>query len=260
MDTIRLDATATEDLLLCSMRYEFRMIKKVVPLLGEELFLGGTVHSAMDQFDNERLKTGKIGALDDLIGYYAQSFNDRTSCIDYYSGEKRNIEWKHTPGVILDEGVEVLRAYYPHLIKRVPLMVEWSWEKEIEPGVMLFGKIDKVDTDGIPIDYKVVKRAAYQTDLDRKLQPTFYSFASGGPVRKYEYHYIEKTRVPKVIQKSTSRTVSDLEKFKVIINKTVKFIRAGNFYPNTMGWWCSQAWCSFYDICPVKTEYTSIEE
>ena len=136
-----------------------------------------------------------------------------------------------------------------------PIMMEAMVESEISAGVVLRGRIDRVDKepDGTLhiIDYKTGNTTG-ETDWEQlELHALMLSKRLPWPVSKISYLYLGNSTM-----KSTAISGDDLRQVHWRVLTTANTIRQEKqFHPN-LSPWCGN--CDFIRICPGKSEAESL--
>ncbi|MDD5038909.1 MAG: PD-(D/E)XK nuclease family protein [Dehalococcoidales bacterium] len=136
-----------------------------------------------------------------------------------------------------------------------PIMMEEMIEAEISTGLVLRGRIDRVDKepDGTLhiIDYKTGNTAGEIDWEQLELHALILSKRLPWPVSKISYLYLGNSAM-----KSTVISGDDLRQVLWRVLTTANIIRQEKqFYPNPSPW-CGN--CDFISICPGKSEAESL--
>ena len=136
-----------------------------------------------------------------------------------------------------------------------PIMMEAMVESEISTGVVLRGRIDRVDkeTDGTLhiIDYKTGNTAGGIDWGQLELHALILSKRLPCPVSKISYLYLGNSTM-----QSTTISGDDLRQVHWRVLTTANTIRQEKqFHPNPSPW-CGN--CDFISICPGKSEAESL--
>jgi len=128
-----------------------------------------------------------------------------------------------------------------------PFMVEASLESEITPGLILRGRIDRVDReqDGSLhiIDYKTGNMPAIHDWTQLRLYALALSRKSPYPVRKLSYSYLGAGSV-----RTTLCGDEDLDRARWELLTVAERLLREKLYPPSSGTWCRD--CDFKVICP----------
>ncbi len=151
-----------------------------------------------------------------------------------------------------EKALAQLRAFVTnHDVSMEPVMMEKPVKVEITPGLVLNGRIDRVDreSDGSLhiIDYKT-GNMPQETDWT---QLELYAFITSKrlpwPVSKVSHLYLG----PSLMQ-STRISMEQLRHVHWTVLNSAKAIRRERKFRPSPGLWCD--YCDFISICPRKTE------
>ena len=136
-----------------------------------------------------------------------------------------------------------------------PIMMEEMVEAEISTGLVLRGRIDRVDKEPDAvlhiIDYKTGNRASRMDWEQLELHALILSKRLPWPVRKISYLYLGDATM-----KSTAISDDDLRQIHWGVLTIAKKIRQEKqFYPSS-GPWCRN--CDFISICPDKADVEAV--
>jgi putative RecB family exonuclease len=115
--------------------------------------------------------------------------------------------------------------------------------------VRLRGRIDLVEEGDTVVDLKTAGRTLEQGGLERHLQLSVYAlafFLLHGTIPKLRLDVLLKTKVARFVRLSTSRTLEELAWTARLIERVVRAIRAGHFFPNP-SWRCTE--CEYFAHC-----------
>ncbi len=137
-----------------------------------------------------------------------------------------------------------------------PIMMEEMVEAEISTGLVLRGRIDRVDKepDGTLhiIDYKTGNTAGGMDWEQLELHALILSKRLPLPVSKISYLYLGNSTM-----KSTAISDSDLRQVHWRILTTANTIRQEKRFHPSPGTWCRN--CDFSCICPGKSEANKLD-
>lgn len=138
-----------------------------------------------------------------------------------------------------------------HNVSVQPLMMEEAMKAEITPGLILRGRVDRVDRepDGSLhiIDYKTGSMPQEQDWTQLELYALITSKRFPWPVSKVSYFYLE----PSLMQ-SAKVLVEKLERVHWDVLNIARRIHSEKKFRPRPGLWCGN--CDFISICPRKTE------
>ncbi len=151
-----------------------------------------------------------------------------------------------------EKALSQLRAFVNSQdVNAQPIMMEELVESEISAGVVLRGRIDRVDkeTDGTLhiIDYKTGNTAGGMDWEQLELHALILSKRLPWPVSKISYFYLGNSTM-----KSTVISADDLRQVHWRVLTTANIIRQEKRFHPSSGPWCES--CDFISICPGKSE------
>lgn len=157
-----------------------------------------------------------------------------------------------------DKALAQLRAFVTnHDVTVNPLMVEAPLEAEITLGLILHGRVDRVDreADGTLhiIDYKTGNMPIEPDWTQVQLHAVILSRRMPWPVSKASYLYLE----PSVLR-SADISASELERVRWELLGAAREVRRERRYRPTPGLWCSG--CDFLPICPSDVKPQPLAE
>lgn len=217
---------------------------------------GIATHKSIERNLSEKIATGtylpveavKDFARDQVTGLWTQEV--------FLSDEERENQ-KEVKGESINTAI-VLSELHASTIAPViePKASERKWVVEMEGYPYdLAGTIDIETTDGAVRDTKTSGKTPAITAADDSNQLTMYSLAKKvcdgeAPTNLY-LDYLVKTKTPKVVTFSTTRTPADHEMILRRIERATEIIEKGAFIPaNPTDWWCSKKFCGYHATCP----------
>jgi putative RecB family exonuclease len=152
----------------------------------------------------------------------------------------------------MEKALAQLREFVnSHDICAQPIMMEEMMDAEISPGLVLRGRIDRVDK--LPngslhiIDYKTGNMARKIDWEQLELHALILSRRSPLPVSEISYLYLDNSTM-----KSTVISDGDVPKVHWRFLTTANTIRQEKQFRASPGSWCRD--CDFISICPGKSE------
>ncbi len=239
---IQLDYSAINQYCQCPAKYAFEHIAAIPSPISDALYIGSCVHLACAYFYEARQLSGIVFTEQEFLEIAAQCF-DSGEPAKARDGSYRDVLWTNK-AASKQQVLDLIKCYYPYARAIEPMLVEHQVERNLN-GVLVFGTIDLVTSDGIPIDIKTAGRAPYQTDLASNLQPTVYCWLLGGP-SKFVYHYLLKNKTPAFQQYITDRSQDDLTWFEQSVELYAKAIESGVFFPHRSSM-CK--YCGYEKLC-----------
>lgn len=152
---------------------------------------------------------------------------------------------------------EQLKAFVEgHDLSARPVMLEEALEARITPGLVLRGRVDRVDRepDGSLhiVDYKTGKMPAEADWLQLELHALALSLSrrSAPPVRRLSYLYLGPSELV-----STALSPGSLEQVQWDLLGTARSIRQERRFRPRRGPWCKG--CDFRPICPTQPDVSA---
>ena len=119
--------------------------------------------------------------------------------------------------------------------------------------VKLLGYIDCVlPGDDGPIDWKCKGTEVKNIEFFDRMQCCYYAYTQGSKKGRNVYFCVnqrKKTNRLSVVEQKYSFSEKDFDIMKAVFVNISKTMEAKNFYPNRMFRWCSEKYCSFWNLC-----------
>ena len=239
----------------CPRLAEYQYILKIPGRVSYNLFLGGAYHKAVGDNLAHKMKTAKLLPLSDVEDIFSTSWEKKDKIDDE---ESRHLEidfGDEDPGIIKDEGIQLVRAQYDQRAKKIkPIAVEENFELVIpDTGVAFTGRIDVREEHEAIIDHKTSKRSKTVSDVESSLQPYSYSmsrFLNAGvtaPV-KFSFHTAVRKRKPEVQEMTVVRTIEHVNWYiNEVLKPVIGLIKTGLFPPRPNIFTCPG--CQFAGLC-----------
>ncbi len=228
----------------CPLQYKYKNILRIPAAKSHAASFGSSIHSTLRNFYLNQVQ-GKKQTQKDLLILLEQNW-----VAEGYQSKKHELSLKK-------RAKKYLRDFYKKSFdpRRLPLAIETNFKIPLKAGLIVGGKIDRVDKlagNKIEIiDYKTGENPPDQKSLDRDLQLSVYALAATSPG-------IYNKRPEEVIlslyffdgQKkiSTERTVKQLKETKEEILKTAEEITKSDFQP-TPGTSFPCSFCEYRLLC-----------
>ena len=273
----------------CSMQWYFRYVKGVISPPSLPLARGKAGHAALEFNARKKIATGQDAPLDEILDAFSDNYDNETAGVVLKEDE--------SVGATKDLTIETLRKYRTEVApSRIPLKVEHAFDLEIPatedyeyPIKVVNGRIDLVEVDptlGLPkakngniplqvADYKFVKYAKNQADVDASWQLTLYDLVitkdTGNaptalgfvslrePTQRNAARVEEVRRSPEEMVPAQRKRRQD--RLIHVMRTTQKSIDAGIFQPVDDPKTCG--WCGYRDICQfslAKSDWASIQK
>jgi len=159
----------------------------------------------------------------------------------------------------LNDAVKLTGLYANQVAPTITKVIAIEHEFKIDlgvPGITLpiAGRIDYTNDISQLSDLKTVKRSWAEGQIEKELQPIFYSIA----------HEVEHGMRPRFVynilvalKKEAKLQVQDIvisdRQLQILVTRLVAFCKAletGTFLPADMGhWFCSEKYCGYYQTC-----------
>lgn len=153
---------------------------------------------------------------------------------------------------VLAEGLEITRTHHKLIAPFVkPLGAEVKFSVKLNEEIELIGVWDVLEK-GLIADNKAYSKTPSSSDFDKDLQFTLYAWAYKeiyGKIPKLRMDCIVKNKEPKAVQLFTTRSQKQIDWGKQLVIEVYEAMKSGGFFPNTNGWHCSPAYCSFWERC-----------
>ncbi len=173
---LQLSATKITTYMDCPLKFKFRYIDRIEPeTVAPALAFGSSFHSALKHFHTQIMSgtTPCITTIHDMF-------------IEYWrAAQTVPIAWNSdTPDALEQTGIAMLDCYIAGFADATPpLAVETSFTTpvvnlltgETLEGVTITGIIDRITSDGTPVELKTASRAWTQFMADSSLQMTIYA-------------------------------------------------------------------------------------
>jgi RecB family exonuclease len=162
--------------LRCSMQYFFRYVLGLKQRPNLPMAVGKGGHTALEYNGRIKMKTGDDLEMSDLLDAASMFIDKETSIL-----EREDLAGNN-PGDAKDRALAAIRVYRKRdapLITPAGVEVEFNLDinddKNIEPIRIINGKIDIITTTNAVDDYKFVRQAKTQQEVDISPQLSLYS-------------------------------------------------------------------------------------
>ena len=234
--------------LRCPRQWEFRYVKGLKLPPSGALIEGGCYHTALEMNFRQKVDSRKDMPIDDCLDIYSDEWERRVISEEY-------IDWgKRSAGKLKDEGASLVSEYMASTSYYVqPTIVEETIVTEIA-DVTFVCIPDIVDDRKVVIDHKTSARKFSQIDVDMDIQASAEAFALNRPIM-FQNHVAVKTKIPKIQVVKSYRSRTDIEWWEEMAIQVLTQMKTGIAPPRSVdafgkaGFWCSRAYCGFYDLC-----------
>lgn len=264
--------------LKCPRQYYYRYIRDDKRPPGVAMTLGTGAHAAVEKTHHHLVDHKVPAPIEMVLEAFSESFDKGAKNVP----KKEWTEEGNDKGTVKDVGVRLVTIYNRDFAPLVQPQVHngiRGIEQKVEvtvAGVPMVGFIDLIDTNADAImsveerallqgqgkdvpalfrtavsDFKTKQKSMSQGETDGSFQLTFYSYATGiGLVR---FDQLLKQKKPKVKRIHSQRTSQDYAWMNEIISSVAKAISAGIFPPcDPTSWACTPKWCGYYFLCRGK--------
>ena len=246
--------------LRCQPQYAFRYIEGIKSPPRSALAFGSSFHKTNDLNYTQKIETHEDLPVSDLRDFWVDDFERRTEEVEW-SDKEREQKVEVVRGKLIDTGVKCV-SLYQEIVAPItqPLAVEQPFRITFDDDFPydLAGTIDLI-TDWEAIDdNKTAAKSPNKTEAEQSLQLTLYALGYRATTQRIEkglsLTHIVKSKSPKIIRQTTSRTNQQIQTALKLLGRLVKQIedtkRSGAFLPtNPSNWWCSPEWCGYWNIC-----------
>ena len=245
----------------CSLKYYFSYVEGRLPeQRPAPLAFGSAIHAAIGRYYKSLKQAGKpepLSLLEDVFrDYWAFESEDSGIPMVYKDGSNRES--------MLQDGIRLVKTFYEgvKLINVVaveePLSAPLYDEQGNQTDLRLIGIVDCIQRDEqgtlIIIDHKTANRAYTQDKVEQDMQMTAYSYLVCAnklvPPKAETFHrfdvLVKNKKEPRLELCPTKRTAAQRKRLAKVINRVLKGIEAGVFFPSP-SWMCSD--CQYAKTC-----------
>ncbi len=227
----------------CRQRYKFLYIDKLGDIYGKPkpyFTMANHIHATMKDFF--RLQPLRLRTADNLEKIYQRNWQRYR--VGFRNAEDE-LRWQA-------KGLAQLKTFFTrHDVNTCPLMMEEFLEVKITPGLILRGRLDRVDKekDGSLhiIDYKTGNVPATPEWSQLELHALLLSRYAHQTVSRVSYLYLQTS-----VLESDGISLERLEHVNWQLMSTAKDIRREKKFLPAPGPWCRQ--CDFLPICPDEAK------
>lgn len=226
----------------CPRQWEYVYIQGMRSPSSGSLILGSCYHETLEENFRKKMVLGHDLDFDICSDFFGTIWDKAVS-------EAWGVDWDRTPlGALKDMGIALIGKYLDEVAPAViPQYVERWIETDLN-DVRFVIRIDLIDMNNIVIDHKTSKDSYNQAEVDKDTQASAAAFALGKPI-VFHNHVAVKTKVPKIQIAKTYRTHEDINWWYKKASAIVAHMKTGYAPPREDGWWCSENYCGFYDLC-----------
>ena len=231
-----------ETYLRCPMQYKYKYLFNIPTPPQAANSFGTTIHQTLQQFYQTYQKNPNVDHKELIEIYYKKWIPSGYSSFFHEKQMKK-------------EGKKILLNFYKNFHnKDIRILdLEKTFKLKIVPGIIITGKIDRVDlldNNQIEIiDYKTGK-TPQEKEIRNSLQLSIYALAAREPLLynkrlnqiRLTFYFLDETK-----KISFKPEINQIKKVKEKIKETVKKIKEDNSFSPQPGVWCD--FCSFKMIC-----------
>ena len=237
--------------LRCQRQYWYRYVAGIKIPPNGALKVGTVFHLTAERNYVQKVTSREDLPEDELTDYYGDQFEAE------FQREEVRLQEGESKGALKDQGIDLIKTFAAGIAPHVqPVEVEAKFELNIGKGdenVLLKGRIDLVDENGVIRDNKTITRVPSTEQLAQDVQLSTYSLARRLITKKAEPMLTMDAAIkrpwPEARILPTARSREGLKLHLNMIGHIGKSLRAESFPINPTGWWCSRRWCGYYDRC-----------
>lgn len=239
--------------LRCARQWEYRYVEGIIAPPSISLIVGAAYHDALAVNFMQKIASQQDLPVGDVLDAFSTSWDRqltrRVTVEDDEQKEFDNVDYQEEdPRVAKDVGISLVDTYHRTVAPKIqPISVERSCEVEIA-GMKLVGRLDLEEDTGKIDDHKTSSKSKTQDEIDRELQPSAYGLLVMHPV-DFGFHVAVKKRNPEIQILNTHRTAADIVWFLRLAQQVWALMQTGVYPPNPTGWWCSEKYCGYWNMC-----------
>lgn len=255
-----LSPSSIDTWITCPTRWMYRYVRKIKTPPSGAMFLGTSVHAAIEANHVQKVASQTDLASDELEDRFAHAFDHPKEDVDW-TGEKRSDA--------KDDGGAMVRAYARETAPSIqPAVVEQSvlipLRSASGPLPPLMTRLDLVDTSHIITDFKTKSKAPDPDDANASGQLTAYEVAHRSAFREPSagqrlIHYTrplkKNPRLARVFEQPTTRSDEQIGTYlrhaRAVAVQIAVSVQTGDFpLADPKSWACSASWCGYFQVCP----------
>lgn len=245
----------------CAKRWEFKYVQRIPEGKGPPAIRGLALHAGAAHNFRQKIETRRDLRLSEVLDVAAQEVEGQFAGGVYLTAAEQTVGVSHLRARTKDIAVAMTRHYHLRVAPKIqPVLVEETIR--VRPGGKLLkrdvlGRLDLYTRDDRLIDNKSSEREPREGEEHREQGLTMYALLFharyGRLPREVGLEYVSG-RTPVSVHHSyraSTRTMADLRAMVQKLVHTERAIDAGAFPPTSPdNWWCSERWCSYWNICP----------
>ena len=234
----------------CRLKFYFRYVEKLVKPTTGALFVGRTVHWALQQWSKARW-FGRTLDADSLKPGFDLNWES--------SQEREPVTWEEDEeGKQQEKAWDLVEMYLrdtPIPPDEKPEAVEVSVEADLSGLPTLVGVIDLVRPGGKVVDFKTtattpqMAQAIHRNETQLTAYGLLYREATGDDASGFELHHLVKTKQPKLVVTEVGPLTDQREaRFHHLVESYVDGVEREDWVPSP-GLQCAS--CEFFNECTV---------
>lgn len=235
----------------CPKQFEFRYIQDIREPPNAAMYQGTTYHGALEENFKQKLESRKDLPLEHVRQIAAERWELR------WTREAPVLKEGEERGALKDQAIGLVSCYHERVAPEVqPAQIEQRFQVDIDGSPYpLSGRVDLVDQDGIIVDHKTSGKKWSDYEASGNVQLNAYEYgrrALTGATQTLgvQVQVAVKKKKPEIQRIALPKTQEDMDGFENVHRFVSEAIERGDFPPRTEGWWCSQAWCGYWQRCP----------
>jgi hypothetical protein len=235
----------------CPKQFEFRYIQDIREPPNAAMYQGTTYHGALEENFKQKLTTREDLSTEAVRQIAAERWENR------WLNEPPQLKEGEERGALKDQAIQLVTVYHEAVAPEVqPAQIEQRFQCEIDGAPYpLSGRVDLVDQDGIIVDHKTSSKKWSEYEASGNVQLNAYEYGRRTLTGETDTLGVQvqvavKKKDPEIQRIALPKTEADMDGFENVHRFVSESIERGDFPPRTEGWWCSQAWCGYWNRCP----------
>jgi len=215
---------------------------------GFTMVFGSSYHAGVE-VDLQKKIEGENCEVDEMITAFEAEFQDRLCEAERKDGELAASEYFNIGVASIKRHKEAISPQFDPVAVEVPLEVDID-------GFKMRCRIDLIARGMGIVDHKTAWRKWATGREHKEVQPLAYAL----PFWRKEKKLLDFTFsvfYPNIVERKrdcfefrkTSPNAKSIEAFAQIVRNVGMMMVEERPVPNTSGWWCSEKWCGWWDVC-----------
>jgi hypothetical protein len=250
LNGLEIHQSALNQFLQCGRKFYFQSVLKLPEVQGEGLFVGSSVHYAMNKYYVNKHPVSEVQDLYEIEINTGTAFN-----ADPRHHPRSTVGFETPKWLLAQVGRELIELFFKKFGDRYEVMgSEVPIRRQLRGNIYMAGTVDlivfdKVDKQSKVLDFKVLGRRKSDNETNNNIQPTVYAYLTGGPLN-FEYVTLLKSNPPTVERRAASKTQADIDwLIEGVINPFIKCVENDIWVANPTSYLCSPKFCSYYRMC-----------